>query len=235
VEIRQWGRQKPAFRRSLLPVAQGIALHGRLNDVMNAFGGGLFSEAFATWVKGLRADESGFVTSDGKTPRRARGGGERHPLHVVLCQRPFQLTCARAREVIEVTVLGSLAKRFHAAQQASTMALQLSKTLMASELARRSCQMFSTRFSSGLQGGAGSAGRGCRERRGRSRHASPRRRGSARHGVRRGINHPADGFPDERCDVSRDFRHVGIHGFRADKGQHEAHCRTTRRADRAKK
>lgn len=38
-------------------------------------------------------------------------------------QRLFQLTCAQAREVIEVTVLGSLAKRFHAAQQASTMAL----------------------------------------------------------------------------------------------------------------
>jgi hypothetical protein len=40
----------------------------------------------------------------------------------VLYQRPFQLTCAHARDVIEVTVLGSLAKRFHAAQQASTMA-----------------------------------------------------------------------------------------------------------------
>ena len=79
MEIRQWGRQKPPFRRSLLPVAQGIAPHDRLNDVMNAFGGGLFSEAFATWVKGLREDESGFVTSDGKTPRRARGGRAASP------------------------------------------------------------------------------------------------------------------------------------------------------------
>jgi hypothetical protein len=41
---------------------------------------------------------------------------------LILYQRPFQLTCAHARDVIEVTVLGSLAKRFHAAQQASTMA-----------------------------------------------------------------------------------------------------------------
>jgi hypothetical protein len=37
-------------------------------------------------------------------------------------QLPFHLTCSQAHEVIEVTVLGSLAKRFHAAQQASTMA-----------------------------------------------------------------------------------------------------------------
>jgi len=51
---------------------------------------------------------------------------------------------------------------------------------------------------------------------------------------------PARAVEDEHgmgtdCDVSRDFREVGIHGFSADKGQHEAHCRTTRRADRANK
>ena len=39
-----------------------------------------------------------------------------------LYQRPFQLTCAHDRSVIEVTVLGSLAKRFHAVQQASRIA-----------------------------------------------------------------------------------------------------------------
>ena len=63
-------------------------------------------------------------------PRRAQPVGHHRPgprcnqrdCRDVSCQRPFQLTCAQAREVIEVTVLGSLAKRFHAAQQASTMA-----------------------------------------------------------------------------------------------------------------
>ena len=34
-------------------------------------------------------------------------------------QRPFQLTFAQAREIIEMTVLGSLAKRFHAVQMAA--------------------------------------------------------------------------------------------------------------------
>jgi hypothetical protein len=65
----------------------------------------------------------------------------------------LQLTCAQARAVIEVAGLGSLAKRFHAAQQASTLASWLSKTLMARQLARKGCRMFSTGFSSGLQGG----------------------------------------------------------------------------------
>jgi hypothetical protein len=41
---------------------------------------------------------------------------------LLLDQRPFQLTCAHDRSVIEVTVLGSLAKRFHAVQQASRIA-----------------------------------------------------------------------------------------------------------------
>ena len=45
--------------------------------------------------------------------------------------------------MIEVTVLGSLAKRFQAVQQASTMA-SLSKTLISSQFARRYCQTFST-------------------------------------------------------------------------------------------
>ena len=39
-----------------------------------------------------------------------------------LYQRPFQLTCAHDRSVIDVTVLGSLAKRFHAVRQASRIA-----------------------------------------------------------------------------------------------------------------
>ena len=36
-------------------------------------------------------------------------------------QRPVQLTCAQLLVVIEVTVLGSFAKKFHALQQASTI------------------------------------------------------------------------------------------------------------------
>ena len=52
-------------------------------------------------------------------------------------QRPYQLTSAQDREVMEAMALGSFAKKFHALQQASTMSSQLSKTLMARWLARR--------------------------------------------------------------------------------------------------
>lgn len=48
---------------------------------------------------------------------------------------------------------GSLAKKFHALQRASTMSSQVSKTVMtvmASLLARRQVQTFPTGFSSGL-------------------------------------------------------------------------------------
>ena len=38
-----------------------------------------------------------------------------------LYQRPFQLTCAQVREVMEVMAAGSFAKKFQALQQASTM------------------------------------------------------------------------------------------------------------------
>ena len=41
---------------------------------------------------------------------------------LVSYQRPVQLTRAQLLVVIEVTVFGSLAKRFQAVQQASTMA-----------------------------------------------------------------------------------------------------------------
>ena len=82
VEIRHWGYQKLAFLRGLLPFARGIPSHDTLNDVMNARDGGLFSEAFAAWVEGLREDTPDIVAIDGKTTRRARGG-ERHPLHRV--------------------------------------------------------------------------------------------------------------------------------------------------------
>ena len=40
---------------------------------------------------------------------------------MVSYQRPVQLTCAQLLVVIEVTVLGSFAKKFHALQQASTI------------------------------------------------------------------------------------------------------------------
>ena len=38
-----------------------------------------------------------------------------------LYQRPFQLTCAQARVAMEAMALGSLARKFQALQQASTM------------------------------------------------------------------------------------------------------------------
>ena len=41
--------------------------------------------------------------------------------HSLLYQRPFQLTCAQARVVMEAMALGSLARKFQALQQASTM------------------------------------------------------------------------------------------------------------------
>ena len=82
VEVRYWGCQKLGFLRGMLPFAQGIPSHDTLNDVLNALDGALFSEAFTSWVEGLREDEPDIVAIDGKTSRRARGG-ERHPLHVV--------------------------------------------------------------------------------------------------------------------------------------------------------
>jgi hypothetical protein len=60
--------------RGLLPFAQGIPSPDRLNDVRNALDGGLFSEAVAARVEGLREDEPDIVAIDGKTLRRARGG-----------------------------------------------------------------------------------------------------------------------------------------------------------------
>ena len=82
VEIRHWGHQKLEFLRGLLPCAQGIPSHDTPGDVLSALDGALFSEAFTSWVEGLREDEPDIVAIDGKTSRRARGG-ERHPLHVV--------------------------------------------------------------------------------------------------------------------------------------------------------
>ena len=92
VEIRQWGRQKLRFLRTILPFARGIPSHDTLNDVMNALPGGLFSEMFAAWVEGLREDAPDpvapdvvapdVVAIDGKTSRRAHDG-KNPALHVV--------------------------------------------------------------------------------------------------------------------------------------------------------
>ena len=82
VEIRGWGCGKLRFLRSLLPFAQGIPSHDTLNDVVNALPGGLFHEAFAAWVEGLREDLPDSVAINGKTSRRAHQG-EGHPLPVV--------------------------------------------------------------------------------------------------------------------------------------------------------
>ena len=97
VEIRQWGRQKLRFLRTILPFARGIPSHDTLNDVMNALPGGLFSEMFAAWVEGLSEDAPDpvapdvvapdvvapdVVAIDGKTSRRAHDG-KNPALHVV--------------------------------------------------------------------------------------------------------------------------------------------------------
>ena len=42
-------------------------------------------------------------------------------LNSLLYQRPFHLTAAQVREVMEAMVLGSVAKKFQAEQQAVTM------------------------------------------------------------------------------------------------------------------
>ena len=47
-------------------------------------------------------------------PGKCQGAG--------LYLRPYQLTSAQVREVMEAMALGSLAKKFQAVQQASTMA-----------------------------------------------------------------------------------------------------------------
>ena len=84
VEIREWGRKKLRFLRSLRPFTRGIPSHDTLNDVMNALPGGLFNEMFAAWVEGLREDAPDIVAIDGKTSRRAHGG-EGHPLRHAEC------------------------------------------------------------------------------------------------------------------------------------------------------
>lgn len=116
VEIRQWGRQKLDFLRGLLPFAQGIPSHDTLNDVMNALDGGLFSEAFAAWVEGLREDAPDIVAIDGKTSRRARGG-DRHPLHVVSAwasrQRLVLGQEATAEKSNEINAIPLLLERLH--------------------------------------------------------------------------------------------------------------------------
>ena len=65
----------------MLPFKRGIPSHDTLNDVMNALDGDLFAAAFTSWVDGLREAEPDIVVIDGKTSRRAHGGG--HPLHMV--------------------------------------------------------------------------------------------------------------------------------------------------------
>ncbi|MFN7598211.1 MAG: ISAs1 family transposase [Cereibacter sp.] len=116
VEIRHWGRQKLDFLRGLLPFARGIPSHDTLNDVMNTLDGGLFSEAFAAWVEGLREDEPEIVAIDGKTSRRARGG-DRHPLHVVSAwasrQRLVLGQEATAEKSNEISAIPLLLERLH--------------------------------------------------------------------------------------------------------------------------
>ena len=61
---------------------------------------------------------------------------------------PKGVTSAHLRDAIGETT-GLAAKRFHTLQQASTMASSASE-LIASRLARRNCQIFSTGSGSGL-------------------------------------------------------------------------------------
>jgi len=81
VETRVWGLKKLRFLRGMLPFKRGIPSHDTLNDVINALDGDLFAAAFTSWVDGLREAEPDIVAIDGKTSRRAHGGG--HPLHMV--------------------------------------------------------------------------------------------------------------------------------------------------------
>ena len=69
---------------------------------------------------------------------------DRYEAKFGLYQRPFQLTCAQARVAMEAIATGSLARKFRALRQASTMSPQRSKTVMAGLLARRKAQTFST-------------------------------------------------------------------------------------------
>ena len=83
---------------------------------MNTLDGGLFSEAFAAWVEGLREDEPDIVAIDGKTSRRARGG-DRHPLHVVSAwasrQRLVLGQEATAEKSNEISAIPLLLERLH--------------------------------------------------------------------------------------------------------------------------
>lgn len=116
VEVRQWGRQKLDFLRSLLPFADGIPSHDTINDVVNALDGGLFAEAFTSWVEGLREDAPDIVAIDGKTSRRARGAA-RHPLHVVSAwasrQRLVLGQQATEEKSNEISAIPLLLERLH--------------------------------------------------------------------------------------------------------------------------
>ena len=116
VEIRESGGRKLGFLRSLRPFTQGIRYHDTLNDVRNALPGGLFTEVFAAWVEGLRADPPDIaapdiVAVDGKTSRRAHRGAL-DPLHVVSAwarrQRPVpgqEATDAKYNEISAIPVI----------------------------------------------------------------------------------------------------------------------------------
>jgi hypothetical protein len=90
---------------------------------------------------------------------------------------------------------------------------------MAGQLARREGQRFLTGSRSGLQGGRGRQGEGVGDD-GGGRSV----RGRGRHGVRRGINHPGDGFPDEGGDAAGEFRAAGVHRLCVD-GRRDRPCR----------
>lgn len=61
-------------------------------------------------------------TSLPENGRKASQSAPCDPLPDTSYQRPYTMTLAQSRSVMEVTVAGSLAKRFRAEQQASTMA-----------------------------------------------------------------------------------------------------------------
>lgn len=66
--------------------------------------------------------EPGFLAFLGRNRNDFRQrAGTKSFFSSLLYQRPIQLTSAQEREVMEAMAFGSLAKKFHAVQQASTM------------------------------------------------------------------------------------------------------------------
>src|SRR5437588_5026621 len=82
--IAAWGEAHLAFLRRFLPYHHGVPGARWLTILMNRIDPGLFSTAFAAWVRETWPDRLDLVAIDGKTSRRSHDhSADKAPLHLV--------------------------------------------------------------------------------------------------------------------------------------------------------